>query len=676
MTAIGSYLRSHPWQRRLLTGSVALVVGVASALVLYRPIRDRRLIRRLASDDAQRRAQAIREAAALAAARPAFIGRLENALGTDDDRLFEAVVTVLRRLGRFDVPGREGQQIDRIGAIELAALRSPADPEAACESRALIVTQMALGGRDNRYVRRALRGAVADGSANVRSAAAVLAAGLHDAAALRTLAADTEPLVAAGALIDAALGAVPALTEAAHRALGGGADANVIAAGAYALARLRGPQAGEAVGAALRRAKGQTLRARLLHAATLAGGPHARRAVLDALAAGAKDHLPEAMALLAAGKLRIADAAPHVRRVLAATSRRRAGLTARQALAAIDAADRLGLAVRRQVHAFCRDYWQAGLAVLMTRAAEVLGRQARIEQPGDPNAPTPRQCIQTLRRKVLWPLPPRAGPAGPPPRPTPVPSAAAAAALWRLQPSETYWLADPNDEQDADLVAGWDRDPNASAAFVHFAAQRPDPNVGDYLSWTIGRSGLPEAMGLGLSLLPPRAAPVPLRVYDDNARCTGAMLLALAARSPADRRRARRRIKDRLFGGVAGGEPNITVRGSYHCALLVLGRRASAGEVRKLLHVRGFPPRRAVTALCAAADPAGLDWLLTDPDRSLGHLVDLLVRDGLGEVLAAAAPDLPGVDAAADWPTQLWQARICQDYYLIHRGRMEVRLRR
>ena len=50
MPAWWSYLRSHPWQRRLLTGSVMLVLGSVTALVALPHVRDYLLLRDLLAE--------------------------------------------------------------------------------------------------------------------------------------------------------------------------------------------------------------------------------------------------------------------------------------------------------------------------------------------------------------------------------------------------------------------------------------------------------------------------------------------------------------------------------------------------------------------------------------------------------------------------------------------------
>jgi hypothetical protein len=99
MAGILSYLRTHRWQRRALTASFALVVGVATALVLYPVVEDWLLIADLGDADPKVRIPAIDRAIVGATRSAATLRRIEARLDTDDDVQFDAIVTVLERLG-------------------------------------------------------------------------------------------------------------------------------------------------------------------------------------------------------------------------------------------------------------------------------------------------------------------------------------------------------------------------------------------------------------------------------------------------------------------------------------------------------------------------------------------------------------------------------------------------
>ena len=672
MGPLRAYFRARPWQLRLLTGSVALVLGSLGAVVLYPSIRDHRIIRNLAASDPNVQRRAMGRAVAAGRSSAATTRRLIRALDTDDDRQFEALVAVLRELEKFDTPDRDPLHIDHMRAIEIEAARSPLGPEHAAETRELFLKLTALSGRDNRYVRRALAGAAADGSARVRIVGALLAARLRDPPALRKLLGDRDPNVAAAAALDAGLADMADLADDIASLLATAKAAAPASAAAYALVRLRPAESSERICEVLREAEDKALQSRLLHVMGLLGDVHARAAVLGVLDKRVSgpdvSGFPPAMAVLAAGKLKIAAARGSIERILSAAAKQQGHLNESQVLAALRAADRLGLTVRAEVNAICRNYWDPNFPHLLIEAARVLGRQADLPQAQDSDSPTRRQCIETLRLAAAYHPMPASGPAWP--VTTPWPSAAAAVALWMLDPAASY--AAREDPQDDQPFQDWKIDRSSSAFYAHLAAESDSSLAGDYLACQIGRTGKPEAFELGLGLLPQRGAPGPLRVHNNNKRAAGAMLLALAAVTGQQKRIARGRIRSRLIGGPLGGETDLYVKGSYHCALLILGETERLDQVRALLDTLEFPKRRAATALCAAGDRLVLDWLLADPQSDRTDVVDLLINTGIGDVLAAAAPELPQVDTVADGPTRQWQARILQDYYIIHRDNVRL----
>ena len=150
------YFRKHPWQRRMVTATLALVVGAGAGVLGYPHVRDWLLIRDLADENGEVRVQAIARAAAVAERSPRFYRRLESKLTTENDTQFAAIVTVLRDLGKFDVPARDLLLIDRMRAVEIAHTRSATDPQGASATRGMILTRVLLSERDNRYVRKAL----------------------------------------------------------------------------------------------------------------------------------------------------------------------------------------------------------------------------------------------------------------------------------------------------------------------------------------------------------------------------------------------------------------------------------------------------------------------------------------------------------------------------------------
>jgi hypothetical protein len=310
----------------------------------------------------------------------------------------------------------------------------------------------------------------------------------------------------------------------------------------------------------------------------------------------------------------------------------------------------------------------------LTKAARVLGRQADLPQ-SDPNVPSRQECVKLLQRRAVYEAPPATHPATRPasapagksatgpapvattsqegvskePSITPVPSAAAAAALWDLQ---------------APLADQFVR--NASAAAVTLA--------GEYVAWHVAASSAPGAFELGLQMLPALDAPPASRVYNDNERSAGAVLLALSARTDSQKKLAMDRITSRLEGGPLGGEDDFFVIRAYWCAQLILGKSELATMVLELLDTPDFPQRRAFTALCVASRREALDWLLWDPNKTADDIGFLLMDKGLEEVLSAVAPGLPGVDDSAGDDLLAWQIRILRDSYAIHRSSLKLGL--
>jgi len=639
MGALWRYLRAHPWQRRVLTLGLALVVGAGGAIVLYPLASDWLLVRALGSADPAERRSAIARAIDAAGASPRTAAYLERRLDTDDDALFAAIATVLRRIGRFDVPGRDPLQKDRLRAIELATTRSETDPAAAAQTRWLLLAETIRDGGRNEYTRRALATAATDEDAEVRALAAVLAGRLEDDDALRALLADADGRVAGEAALCAGIAARAALADDLSTRLAE-ADPQVAGGAAYGLLLVRAEGASARIADRLRSCADAELRDRLLHVAALAGDEPVRQAVREVLAATPAGQFPPAAALLAAGRLGLDEAGPHVLALLRAAPARPAGLRESQLAAALEAAEALDLPVRREARDICQALWSPDLPHALSAAARLLGRQAaRADQPDEPSR---ADVVATLRQAAVFETTTATRPAGVPPQSihTPRASAAAAVALWLLG------------DEVADLYV---RDVTALGQTL----------PGDYVAWHLGLTGAPEAFELGLAMLPALDDPQP--VHNDDERSAGAMLLALAARGDEQRQAAAERIRSRLAGGRLGPERNFQVRGAYHCALALLGDEAGLAEARGLLEIVEFPRRRVLTALWGAGERPALDWLLWNTQVSHQQIAVLLAEFGLGEVLARVAPSLPRVDVAADPDLRRWQAQILQDTWAIRR---------
>lgn len=673
MAGLLRYFRQHPWQRRSLTLLLALAGGLAVAYVAY-PIIDQHLvIRALGSADPAERTAALNRAIVLASRDPGFVRRLEDALDSPDDRTFRGVVTALRWAGRFETPDRDPIHVDRMRAIELA------DTSDADVRRRMLFPAVAAT-RDNRHIRQTLALAAGDESPPVRSAACVLAARLGDADTLARLMGDPDSDVRAAAAMDAGLAGMSELTD----SLAGLFDADeppVAASAALALAKLEPEDWSERICRRLVETGSDDLRDRLCHVAIVLNDAEARRAVGEIIRRTGEDAVPPAMAILACGRLGVREVGPHVAAGLTAALEGRE-VTGGQLLAMLDATGRLRLPVRREVYDLCERLWnpQRYQLVLM-RAATLLGEQAELPQD-DPDAPTREECVELLRllatygaevttqpvdgegTRIVWA--------------TPVPSAAAATALWQLEPSSSIFRTPPQRSAPGEWML--EIDSTGSAFQVRQIAGAAPALAGDFIAWRLGRSGRPEAFELAMEMLPPPLDPnvplerQPLRVYNPNERSAGAMMMALAARTPEQRKAAAERIGARLTGSVFGPETDFFVVGSLRCALLILGRDDAVGTVRELLRTPEFPTRRAFTALCADGRTWGLDWLLWNPQMTRADVAYVLTAKAVNEVLQAAAPALGRVDACADRGVQLWQVRALQDEFILTRDSLSVGL--
>ena len=653
MPAVITYFRMHPWQRRLLTASLALVLGTGAALLLLPWYRATMIIRDMDSPDARVRARAVYQALGQVEKDPAIIGRLESALAGASDRQFQALVRTLQVLGLFDVPGRNPLHLYRMKAFEVAG--NPSAPV-----RGAFLVEIMAGGGDNQYVRGALKSASADANQDVRALAGMLAARLGDDATLARLVRDADPNVAEAATIDAAIARRKALLPDIRKILADANDLRPLSAAALALAAMDPNAAAATRPPTLSRtvdANDPALRDRLLDIMGNLSDDATARAVIETIARADKPGLyPPAAALLAAGRRKLPGAASAVRRVLVDSVKMPPGLLVRQVHAAILAADDLKMPVRKAVNDICQKLWnpRPGFRLMLTDAARLLGRQITAPQDDEPNAPSPEECVSTLRQAVVADYEPATWPASQPrPKParTPLPSAAAAVALWKLGTK-------------------------AAEEFIQVPAWDHVSLAGDYVAWNVGMTGDERAFELGLSLLPAADAPPALHVYSDDARSTGAMLLAIAAATPERRKQAAERIRSRLDAGQRGKEDSFYVRGAYRCALAILDDPNAAEQALLVLETGQFSQRRAITALTLANDLRGLDWLLWNRQVDREDMLLLLVDEQLGEVIAGCLPQLPTISPAAGSDLADWQLmRLCRAYEIL-RPSLKPQLRR
>ena len=692
------YLRKHRWQRRLLTSLIAVIIGGTLGVLLYPRyerrelrLRDEAIIGNLGSADSAKQLAASakimvlaeesedtfdRVVGALAGGNDrqfvavvailkslsrrspeararlsggAAMAQLDAALETDSRSRFTAMVSLLQSLGKFDIPTRKGLHLDHLNAIYMEIERQDANSEHV-DGRWTTLREVLTDGRDNRYVRQALALGAGDASADVRKLASILAARLGDASAdkvLGSLLADKEPGASAAAALSAAAGGRTGLVDALKKLLDSAADDEVTSATAYALATLDAAGSAERICAMLLDARSSPpLRDRLLHVMTVLNNDPARKAVSSVLGAARRDQrYPPAMALLAAGKLKMTEAEPDIRAVLT-TSRKKGKRHTGHLQAAIAAAELLDLSVREELFPLCRDAWGLWDPLTAVSAVRALGRQAAKKQPQ--HKATREQCVYLLRLAAatghghqLWPG--RVDPVAA----APIAGTAAAVALWLLDSTE----------------CGSKRIRNATH---HTDEKKSLP--GDYMSWHMAASAPADAMtALGMAMLPPLRG----GVHNDQERAAGAMLLALSARTASQKADAVARISLRLKR-----EDKTLISGAYRCALLILGRRGELATVRALRGLRNFPRRRVMTALLAVGDKNTVDWLLLDRNKPLEDVAGLLTTAFIGEVLTAAAPALPAVDLAGDGGMQKWQARIMRHHWGVRRARLALGLRR
>jgi len=655
MWVLVRYFRQHPWQRRALTASLAAILGVSAAWVALPVIRDRQIFDLLAAEHPMDQQRGIAWALRVAADDPVWTDRLERALPTAPDRLFAGIVEVLNRLGRFRAPGRAGEQLDRYWAMNLAAAAGPG----AARARGVWLHEIILGGRDNPHVRAALTCAAGDESPEVRAASAVLAARLGDDATLLRLLADAEPAVRAAAAIDAGLAGRTACLDAVSEVFAKPVSDADRAAAAYALARLDGPRRAKDIAAAIDaadRAGKSGLRDLLLSAASLLKDPAVGGAVAAVLDRAAKaDRMPPAMAFVAAAKMELKQATPHVAPCLERVIARQADKSLTYAdvetlAAAIQAARRLKAPVAGNVAVAMARLWHRSTSRAMVLAAEMLAK------PGagatTTSAPAgPRPTTEAVRRATTRPAKALLTHAvvieilrqGADRTDTPVPAAAAAVTLMMLGADEAYEA-------------------------IRIACESETWLAGDYVAWRVGRWGHLRAGAVAAMLFDPHE-------YNKAVRSAGAVLWALLARDTREADAVAVAIESRLKGAAYGGEKDPFVAGSYHCALLMLGRGQFAEAVVALAEADTFPKRRALAALALAGHPAGLDLVLADSLCSPAKIDGYLTGRLMAPVYAATVPGWPGFDTDAPVAVRHWQCRVVRDFYLIGRREILERMR-
>ncbi|MBI5722384.1 MAG: hypothetical protein HZA50_00340 [Planctomycetes bacterium] len=728
MGTIRKYFKLHSWQARSLALMIMLMLGCVVGLLFFRPVEGRYVVWRMGSSDSATRLKMIEWAVALAKTYPAIADLLDDALSSGDDDKFYAAAQVLNRLGKFGTPGRSDLQADRLRWLDMSAARNTASSP---QSRYAILCETIVSGRDNRYIRDILGLSAGDENQDIRAAGAVLAARLNDEKTIRGLLVDESPKVSAAAATNAAFAGMTPVAPLLKEILNKSEVAEPVSSAGLALAMLD-PESGaqdicrrllrsqqalragqpmvgparqfllesfELLSAAAPGRPGlfmpadlmdrqadllvlgdaRVMRDRLLYVVASLKDSQARSTVLELLADCRKQgEYPPAMLLYAAGRLGVSEAQDDIRAVLVEACKKRGVLREPQLLAAMDAAERLGLSVRAEAYNIVSELWHPNLSLSVSRAARLLGVQAAAEQPGRPDAPTRDQCVELLRKVATFykVLPRKSARGGEEQVNVEIPSvwADAAVALWMLAPAAEYYT-EPYTRQDFDNWKIPSFDDKSSALYVYLACRGETTLPGDCIAWHLGRSGRPEAIGLADRLLPPGDAPAFQREPSKMARMAGAMLMAIAAKTDRQKQEAVRRIADyenraRHVRDTEGLGP-IEHR-AMTCALLILGQTDRLQVVRDLMRLIDFPQRRTITALLLAGDRYACDWLLWMGRYPYDDMVILLVDRGLNEVFAAACPQLPPIEGAVEPHVRLWQAQIMQTCYGVRREGIKI----
>ena len=621
MNAFLRYFKLHPWQRRTMTLAIAAIVGVIAAWIAWPIVRNRWMIGMLGSSNSAEQNRGLAWVARIAPSSPRLVRRLNEELPTADDVLFGSIAEALNRLGQFNIPGRPPEQLDRYRALNIASAR---DYDGAVEVRLVFLNELVRDGRDNLHVRRALAMAVGDPDVRVRADAGALAGRLGDDAALGRLLEDPDASVRAVAALDAGLAGRAALTETLARRMAESDDEDEVPSCAFALARLDAPKHAGAILDRLARADEDkpALRDRLLYVTAMLDGEPARQAVMKVLrdAAAAKT-APPAMALVAAGKLNLAEAKPLIGPLIADLIARREKMTVAESVAltaAIQAARRLKMPPATFVGCI-EQLWNPSLEPAMILAVEGLAAGARADDAA---------TIELLRRAAGDPR-------------LPVAAAAAATALFDLAGAE-------------------------ATESLRSACDNEQWLAGDRIAWRLARSGRPEAGLVAADFMGHT-------LYSKALRSAGAILLAMTCRGSDSAAEVETIIRTRL-DNLSGGESDPFVAGSYRCALLILGGTDLAGDADLLVGAQNFPKRRALTALAIAGAAPGFDRVFAaaqfDPNAMDGVLTGRL----MAEVYAAMIADLPDYHVDAPAEVRAWQCRILREHYLIHRAALLSRM--
>jgi len=213
--------------------------------------------------------------------------------------------------------------------------------------------------------------------------------------------------------------------------------------------------------------------------------------------------------------------------------------------------------------------------------------------------------------------------------------------------------------------------PDRALEALRNACASPVWLAGDYVAWHLGRDEARclQAWEVARRLFGPG-------VYSDSARAAAAVLLSMLARNTGRAEVVARALEERFARQKRRSDADPYLRGAYACALLTLGRRDLADEVRTLVESTAFPARRGLTALVLAGEAAGFDHVLAGDSFDPARMDSFLTGRLMARVYASVVPDMPAFDVEAPAAVRAWECRLLRDHYLIHRRAILGRMRR
>ena len=374
-------------------------------------------------------------------------------------------------------------------------------------------------------------------------------------------------------------------------------------------------------------------------------------------------NLPSASVIQAAADMKLPQVQHVAMRVLTAAAKEKPQILMSQIIASIDAARKLNIPCRRELELIVRKLWYPDRSAMLVPAVRLLGIQAASDTNQPTNAPSRKQCIKTLRSAAEYTKTVGDGDNAEVLR-TPHASAAAAVNLWLMDPAgDIYTVREQNPADDVtDMQIS-----RTSGGYIQDAAMSDNPIAGEYISWNVAAAKLPQGFELGEKLLPSTGSK--WKQHNPNVRAAGAMLMSLSASTNNQRSEAILRIIRRIE------LERFYTLGACKCALLMLGDTKLLPEIREMLFVPDYSPRRVITSLLVAGDRSGIDWLLGNLNVSLNEAAEIIIVDGLNSVLEATVPELPLPLVSAPPDVMMWEMEIIRRVWCINGGNFRVGLR-